>query len=152
AGSLQRLPRSGEWLVWVERLFGIMLLALAAYFITPLLPRTIGRLLVPTLIGLGGIYLGFIDRSGGGLRSFRPIKRIPGILALTVALWLALQQRAESAIRWQQFDGTGLAAARDDSRPAIIDFVASWCIPCHEMDRTTFADPLIRAEAGRFAM
>ena len=38
AGSIKALPRSGEWLVWIERLFGFMLLGLAAYFVAPLLP------------------------------------------------------------------------------------------------------------------
>ncbi|MFQ5667009.1 MAG: protein-disulfide reductase DsbD family protein, partial [Candidatus Binatia bacterium] len=152
AGSIKGLPRSGEWLVWVERLFGVMLLALAAYFIAPLLPKSVGWLLLPALIGIGGIYLGFIDRSGRGLRYFRPIKRGVGILAVVVAVWAALPQPAESAIRWQPLDAARLQATRQAERPAIIDFVADWCIPCHEMERTTYADPEVRLESERFDM
>lgn len=152
AGSIKALPRSGEWLVWVERFFGVMLLGLAAYFVTPLLPKTMGRLLVPALVGLGGIYLGFIDRSGRGLRSFRAVKRLTGIAAVAIAVWAALPQRAESAIRWQPFDLRSVAAAQDAARPALVDFMAEWCIPCHEMERTTYVDPAVRREAARFEM
>jgi thiol:disulfide interchange protein DsbD len=151
AGSIKALPRSGAWLVWIERLFGVLLLALAAYFISPLLPKAAGRLLLPVVIGAGGIYLGFLDRSGRSVRSFRSIQRLAGIIALAVAVWFALPQRVESAIRWVPFDGSSLAAARSAGRPAIIDFVADWCIPCHEMERTTFVDPQVRREAERFA-
>jgi len=37
AGSL--LPRAGSWMVWVKRGFGVMLLALAAWMVLPLLPN-----------------------------------------------------------------------------------------------------------------
>jgi thiol:disulfide interchange protein DsbD len=152
AGSLQRLPRAGEWLVWIERLFGVALLALAGYFVGPLLPKTLGRFLLPGLVGLGGIYLGFLDPSARRVRSFRSIQRVTGIIAAIVAVWLALPQRAESAIRWQPLEGSSLQTTRGDGRPAIIDFVADWCIPCHEMEGTTFTDPLVRKEAERFRM
>jgi thiol:disulfide interchange protein DsbD len=152
AGSIKALPRSGEWLVWVERFFGVMLLGLAAYFVAPLLPETVGRLLVPMLVAIGGIYLGFIDPSGRGLRYFRPVKRLTGIVAVVVAVWAALPRPAESAIRWQPFDLGSVEAAKKATRPALVDFMAEWCIPCHEMERTTFADADVRRQAGRFAM
>ena len=37
AGSL--LPRAGSWMVWIKRGFGVMLLALAAWMVLPLLPN-----------------------------------------------------------------------------------------------------------------
>jgi len=152
AGSIKRLPRSGEWLVWVERVFGVLLLALAAYFVAPLMPRTVSRLLLPSLAAAGGIYLGFVDRSGARMRYFPAFKRLTGIAAVLLAIWVAVPQQAESAIAWQPFDVASLDAARRSGRPAVIDFLADWCIPCREMDQTTFVQADVRQQAERFAM
>jgi len=32
----------------------------------------------------------------------------------------------------------------------LIDFAADWCIPCREMDHSTFVDPSVTREASRF--
>ena len=152
AGSIKALPRSGEWLMWVERFFGIVLLAMAAYFISPVLPKSVGRLLLPVLTAAGGIYLGFIDRSGLKMRFFPSFKRLTGIGAVMMAAWALLAHRAESAIPWQAFEPATLDAARSSGKPAVVDFLADWCIPCKEMEHTTFLDPRVRREAERFTM
>jgi thiol:disulfide interchange protein DsbD len=152
AGSIKALPRSGEWLVWVERFFGVVLLALAAYFVTPVLPKTVSHFLLPGLAAAGGIYLGFIDRSGLRMRYFPSIKRLVGIVAVAVAVWAVVPERAESSITWQPLEPTSLEATRSSGKPAVVDFVADWCIPCREMERTTFRDPQVRQQAERFAM
>ncbi len=151
-GSIKSLPRSGEWLVWVERVFGVVLLALAAYFISPVLPKSVSHLLLPGLTAAAGVYLGFIDRSGVGMRYFPSVKRLTGIAAVVVAAWAVLPQRAESSIAWQSFEPASLEHARSSGKPTIVDFRADWCIPCQEMEQTTFLDTQVQRQAERFAM
>ncbi|MBI3784778.1 MAG: thioredoxin family protein [Deltaproteobacteria bacterium] len=151
AGSIKALPRSGAWLLWVERLFGFLLLGLAGYFLTPLLPRSAAHLILPALLAAAGVYLGFIDGSGRGWPRFRMLQRVVGLTALILAIWNAAPPRAESIIRWEPFSTAALATAQAAGHPMIIDFVADWCIPCHEMEATTFVDPDVQNEAARFA-
>ena len=42
-----------------------------------------------------------------------------------------------------------LRRARAESKPVMLDVVASWCGPCKMMDRTTFADPTVVAWAKK---
>jgi thiol:disulfide interchange protein DsbD len=43
-----------------------------------------------------------------------------------------------------------LAAAREAHRPVLLDFSADWCAACRILDRETYADPTVIAEARRF--
>jgi thiol:disulfide interchange protein DsbD len=152
AGSIGRLPRSGEWLVWVEKLFGFVLLAMAAYFVRPLVAAPLRDLLLPLVAGVAGIYLGFLDRSGGGMPAFPSIKRATGIAALAFAAWIGWLPPIEAAIRWQDLSSASLEALHRSQRPVVIDFGAEWCIPCVEMAHTTFVDSKVVRQAERFDM
>ena len=39
SGKIEKLPRSGEWMLWIRKLMGWILVGMAAYFIRPLLPK-----------------------------------------------------------------------------------------------------------------
>jgi thiol:disulfide interchange protein DsbD len=155
AGSMSRLPRSGEWLVWVERLFGFLLLGMALYFLNPLLSSRAVAWSVAVLLVVGAFALGFHDARGSeDLRGLMLVKRVAGALALAAAIWIALRPTAplSSGIRWLDFSPQALAQARSEGRPAVVDFRADWCLPCLEMEKTTFVSPVVASRAGAFAM
>jgi thiol:disulfide interchange protein DsbD len=155
AGSISRLPRSGEWLVWVERLFGFLLLGMALYFLSPLLSSRAVAWSVAVLFFAAAIALGFHDaRRSENSRGFTLVKRTAGSLALAAAIWITLRPTAplSSGIRWLNFSPQALAEARSEGRPAVVDFRADWCLPCLEMEKTTFVSPTVAAKAGAFTM
>jgi thioredoxin:protein disulfide reductase len=155
AGSIARLPRSGEWLLWVERVFGFLLLGLALYFVGPLLPAPVVPWAMAGLVACAGITLGFLDGHGRHLRYFAVFKRTAGVAALLAALGIALpalRAPEASTIPWREFSLQALVEAREEGRPAVVDFRADWCLPCLEMERTTFVAPEVTARVGGFEM
>jgi thioredoxin:protein disulfide reductase len=60
AGSL--LPRAGAWMEHVKHAFGVMLLAVAIWMVSPVVPGWVLMGLVGTLLVVTAVYLGAFDR------------------------------------------------------------------------------------------
>jgi len=50
-----------------------------------------------------------------------------------------------TTVRWRDWGAAAFDEARDRDCPVLLSLTATWCGPCHEMDRTTYADPRVAA-------
>jgi thiol:disulfide interchange protein DsbD len=152
ASAARGLPRAGGWLLWVERLLGFVLIGLALFYVGPLLSDGVRQAAWTLLLLGGGIYLGFIEGTGSGWTRFLVVKRGLGVAAVATALWTLGAAEAPAPIRWESFTPQALARARERGTPSVVDFSAEWCIPCREMDATTFHHPAVVEASRGFAM
>lgn len=150
AGSIRRLPRSGEWLRWTEQLFGFVLIGLAIYFLEPVAPRHFFGVLLPYYVAGAGIFLGFVTPAGRSWRPFLIFRMALGTIGLAALVYLVLGRGNRPELHFVPFDNDQLAVARSSGQPVLVDFSADWCIPCREMEKTTFTDPAVISAARRF--
>jgi len=148
---IQSLPRSGDWMLWVKKLFGILLAAIGVYYALVGLAPALAPWVLPAALLLGGVYLGFVDRHGAAKPGFRWFKRALGTAALLAAVPVVLALHAEG-IRFAPYDEAAVRAALAANRPVMLDFSAAWCLPCHELERSTFSDPRVIARSRDFAV
>jgi thioredoxin:protein disulfide reductase len=168
SGSIRRLPRSGAWMVWVRKIFGFILLAMAVYFLKSLFPNPLFyQWTLALMMLLAGIYLAWIDPVPTAGRVFPIVRNAVGVLFFAAALHLAvsgLQSGIGDAsmnafrpgpvgnIQWVSYSDAMLEQAAREAKPVFIDFYADWCIPCKELDAKTFSAPEVVDRSRQFIM
>ncbi len=157
------LPKSGRWLEWVKSFFGIVMIGAALWFardfigIGHLVERTpqwiaAAAVLLAVGIGIGAVHLSYHGATKGTLarKSTGVLLSVAGGLGL--ALWLnappVLPPGAE--IAWMDDYEAAREMARHEGKPLLVDFGASWCGACQELERDTFSDHRVVTEAQRF--
>ncbi len=155
SGNIGRLPKSGEWMEWVRKLFGIVLLAMAAYFLRPVVGDTLYFILLGAVLVGGGVMLGFVTKVKTSSLFFSGFRRFVGVVAPLYGLYLVLApgnilgRSAAAGIAWIPYEEAALAQAVEQGKPVVIDFSAEWCLPCKELDHLTFNQPeVIEAAKG----
>lgn len=154
SGQLKQLPRSGDWMLWVRKLMGWVLVAMAVYFIRPLLHDPWGTLFLAAAALSAGLHLGWIEKSQASFRAFPWIKGAAGVGCLVLATFLAasLVMRGPGVV-WKPYSEQVLEEAKKAKKPVIIDFYATWCAPCRELDEITFHNTaIVKEAAGEFVM
>ena len=153
SSRITSLPRSGAWMVGVRVIFGLILIAMALYFLQPLLGAW-GDILIAAFLFGAGVYL-IIDKNGNDARAFLLIKRIIAIALMAIAVWLIIPAESETENRIDWVHPTTeqeLDSAIQTGKPAMIDFHADWCIPCKEMDNFTFSHEDVIKKSKSYTM
>lgn len=136
---LQRMPRSGDWMVWVKKVFGVILVGVGLFYVLLGFAPEYAAWVWPTVLIAGGLYLGFVDRSAAARPNFRRFKTLVGAAAIVVGL-VAVVTTPKQGLAFREFSPDELKVTLASGKPAMLDFSAAWCVPCHELDRATFTD------------
>ncbi|MBX3665334.1 MAG: protein-disulfide reductase DsbD [Burkholderiales bacterium] len=169
AGAL--LPRTGPWMETVKRFFGVMLIAVAIYLVSPVVPVTAQMLAWAVLLILVAIHLQALDPLPPNARGFARFSKGIGVIALVAGIAFLIGALSGARDVLQPLSGlrgnATAAAAGGAGTPAfqrvsssaeldaaisaaagktvMLDFYADWCVSCKEMERYTFTDPAVQS-------
>jgi thiol:disulfide interchange protein DsbD len=166
AGAI--LPKAGAWMEAVKRSFGVLMLAMAIWIISPVIPVSAQMLLWAALLIFTAIYLHALDPLPHKVHTMNKLGKAVGILALLlgVAYLIGALSGARDILRPLGNIGRATAevpttlrfervknSAELDTRIAqakgksvMLDFYADWCVSCKEMERFTFSDAAVQAK------
>ncbi len=171
AGKL--LPKAGNWLNSTKAAFGVIMLAVAVWMLSRILPGTIIMLLWAMLLILPAIYLSAIDPLPENSSGWRKLWKGIGLMMLSYGLILLIgfsignrnplkplqglgsntAQAAETKNIFERINTLASLESRinqasEQHKLVMVDFYADWCISCKEMEAYTFADPRVKKELG----
>jgi thiol:disulfide interchange protein DsbD len=155
-----QLPKSGRWMVHVKSVLGIVLIIVALYFVNLHFPW-LSALAHPSPVFFGvaaaaaicGVIVGAIHRDFAEPGTSGRLLKGLGVVLLSGAGFLSIVAltKPSSALSWEKTDYmVARQKALDEERPLLVDFTASWCVSCKELDKVTFSDASVEREAGRF--
>lgn len=160
------LPKAGPWMDQVKVFFGVILIGVAIWLLSRILPGSAILALWAILLAGYGVYLGALEPATTG--AARVVKG-GGVIALVYAAILLvgaamgndnplrpLQGNAVHSAGQPQAGSVfhqvadieelrhALRASANQDRAAIVDFYADWCVECVHMERNVFADAEVR--------
>ncbi|MCL4316524.1 MAG: protein-disulfide reductase DsbD [Gammaproteobacteria bacterium] len=166
------LPTAGAWMNTLKSVFGVLLLALAIWMLSRILPAQGTLALWALLLIVSGVYMGALTRlypdasgwrklwqglgiamlvygalllvgaASGAQNTLQPLQNIAGASSGKVAA-ITSEKLPFKRIKSLADLEREISAAQVQARPVMLDFYADWCVSCIEMEKFTFSHPKV---------
>jgi thiol:disulfide interchange protein DsbD len=172
------LPKAGAWMMGIKWVGGVCLACVALTYVRDALPAAtihaltrssaylaVGGALLVVGLGLAAVHVAAERRRSPIAHLSKPTKLasiLPAVVGLFVVVsWWQLGKTSviptaqaaggqSAELEFLSSEPEAVARAAREHRPLLIDFGASWCGACKELEKETFPDPRVRAEVARF--
>ncbi len=167
------LPKAGGWMVAVKNAFGFMMLGLAIWMLSRILPGAVTMLLWAILIFMAGVFMGGLTTLTTESSVSQKLGKGFGFLAVIYGIILLLGSltggsnplqplasislgggasvaEAEHELPFQRIKTVDdldreIENAAAGGKSVMLDFYADWCVSCKEMETYTFTDAGVQA-------
>lgn len=177
ASSGKILPRPGAWMDKIKTLFGFIMLIMAVWLSARVLGTTAELLLYGVIGVFASVFFGAFDATSSEQSGGKKLLKGAALLAFiySVLLIAGSFSGAKSALSplegFKNVGGAGVNlsknepnfisvsnltelenAVKSSSRPVLIDFYATWCASCNELDEITFKDEAVLKKLDNFTL
>ncbi|OCL87532.1 Thiol:disulfide interchange protein DsbD precursor [Aliarcobacter thereius] len=164
-GAGKFMPKPGGWMLSVTKIFGIIMLGVAIWLLDRVLNPSITMYLWALLFLGTGIYLRiythilaelikvvitilgvilFVGAISGATNPLKPLDKFTS--------GVSISQKDELSFTYIKNIKELEDAISKSSKPVILDFWASWCVSCKELDEITFKDSEVISKLKNFTL
>ena len=175
AGAGKFMPRPGGWMTLVSQIFGVVMLAIAIWMLSRIIPGSISLFLWALLFIGSAVYSGAFENSKEGISGIKKLIKVFAVmLALIGAIMLigSFSGATNPLNPLEKFGACtpiGQTQAKHDftrvhtvaelkqeiknsNQKVMIDFSADWCASCKELEHITFPDPTVASLMSEFKL
>jgi thioredoxin:protein disulfide reductase len=177
AGSL--LPKAGAWMDRVKQVFGMMLMGVAIWMVSPVVPASVHMLLWATWLLAAAALLGvfgaatmehsrtpvaarsagfgllavagllLVGAASGGQSVLQPLAHLQGSQSGGAGLAVESKGLKFERVTSVQALDAALTRAQQTGETVMLDFYADWCVACKEYETFTFNNPEVKSRLGK---
>lgn len=182
AGAGKFMPRPGGWMDILTHVFGAVMLAIAIWMLSRIIPDTATMILWAIFFMFSAVYMGALEPLEAGKRGWHALTKAIGVLFMIYGALLfsgALSGSTSMFTPLDQFTNKGTTVVQGTAAPqnsasnwniihsndeldaileankekmVMLDFSAEWCSSCKEMEHITFADAGVKAKMSEFVL
>lgn len=165
AGAGKFMPKPGGWMDTVSKIFGILMLAIAIWMLERVIPsytlylwaillmatavylyqQKYGHVLVHTLIMVILLYgmVAFVGAVSGANNILNPLEK-----------FTQNNKSFKNELTWKYVNSIDALekAIQVSTKPVMLDFYASWCVSCKELENITFKDARVIQTLEKFTL
>lgn len=171
------MPRPGLWMRNISVFFGVMLLGVAIWMLSRIIPSFVSMALWAVLIMSTAIYFGALEPFSEHTKGWQKVMKsllfmmlVYGVTLLVGFLSGASNPLApfekftskESSATHSSLSSSGFTkiqnkdaldrALKNSEKPIMLDFYADWCVNCVEFEQFTFSDARVKAKLEKFTL
>jgi thioredoxin:protein disulfide reductase len=166
------LPKAGAWMESVRKFFGVLLIAVAIWIVSPVLPSMAQMIAWGAFFIGSAMFLRAIDPLPASASGWWRLWKGLGIVSLVagIAFLVGAFSGAQDVLRplagvsrnappatplpWTRVASLDELESKlkAPGKTVMLDFYADWCVSCKEMEAFTFSDPNVRAQLDRMLL
>ena len=165
------LPKTGAWMNNVRNFFGVLMLGMAVYIVSPVIPASLQLGLWAAIAIICAIYLNALDALPMHHSTMQKFWKGVGLILLVYGFALLIGALSGGSsvfqpLNYLKFSANNIqnvanahalpfkkinsitalesALKQAEGKPVMLDFYADWCVACKEMESLTFSDSNIQ--------
>jgi thiol:disulfide interchange protein DsbD len=146
-GAGKYMPKPGGWMTTVSKVFGVVMLAVAIWMLDRIVPFIVTTVLIMILAMGSAFYL---------IKNGNKFGKVVAVILMLASSYFLMQTMTakEDNLHYtyvktvEEFD----KVVAHSAKPVMIDFWATWCVSCKELDNITFKDPSVREELKNYLL
>ena len=173
------MPKPGAWMDTIKAIFGVMLIGVAIWMISRILPENItlllwSFLLIATAVNMGAFESLHLDcpRSPkaitksiglilfmygaslffGGISGAKDPLRPLSEFTIPQSILSAQRVKETSFQKITSIEELNVILKNSQGKKVMLDFYADWCVACKELEHNTFSDTSVKAKMSEFVL